>query len=428
MSFPVSEPGTVSETTGLAILGAGPTGLEAALGAAQAGYPFLLFEAGSVVASGVESWQHVRLFSPWSMNVSPRARAALSETGSEPPNTDLCPTGGQLIEAVLRPLAELPQIAPFLRLDCRVVGVSRAGLRKEDEIFSGRRAEHPFRLLVHAGRDERVVFARSVLDCTGTLAQPNPLGDGGLPAVGERSLSHRIEHRIPVPEDLARYSGRRVLLVGSGHSAQTAARELMAAEAPPRRVDWILRRDPPPIVALEGDPLPERASLARRACELLNGADDRLVAHSGWVVDSLRQTGAAGSGTIRVSLTSTTAPGSAKELEVDILLCLTGSRGDGSIFRELQAHTCWATEGPIQLAASLLGEGSADCLNQTAQGVEALLHPEPDFFILGSKSYGRNNTFLMRVGWQQVEQVMAWYEQSAVSPFADIDPAVVASS
>ena len=46
-----------------------------------------------------------------------------------------------------------------------------------------------------------------------------------------------------------------------------------------------------------------------------------------------------------------------------------------------------------------------DCLAQTSHGAETLTNPEPGLFILGSKSYGRNNTFLMRVGWEQVGEV-----------------------
>jgi len=46
-----------------------------------------------------------------------------------------------------------------------------------------------------------------------------------------------------------------------------------------------------------------------------------------------------------------------------------------------------------------------DCLAQTSHGSDTLRNPEPGFFILGEKSYGRNSTYLMRVGWQQVDEV-----------------------
>jgi hypothetical protein len=59
----------------------------------------------------------------------------------------------------------------------------------------------------------------------------------------------------------------------------------------------------------------------------------------------------------------------------------------------------------MKLAGALLGAGSSDCLTQTSHGADTLTNPEPGFFILGSKSYGRNNTFLMRIGWEQVGEV-----------------------
>ncbi len=69
------------------------------------------------------------------------------------------------------------------------------------------------------------------------------------------------------------------------------------------------------------------------------------------------------------------------------------------------SHECYATSGPMKLAATLLGETGADCLAQTSHGPDVLRDPEPGFFILGAKSYGRNSQFLLRIGWQQVDDV-----------------------
>ena len=88
-------------------------------------------------------------------------------------------------------------------------------------------------------------------------------------------------------------------------------------------------------------------------------------------------------------------------------LSLTGFSGDHRLYRQLQVHECWATTGPMKLAASLLASSSADCLEQTSHGAETLVNPEPGFFILGCKSYGSNSTYLMRLGWQQVEDVFS---------------------
>ena len=60
----------------IAVLGAGPIGLEAALYARFLGYDVLLFERGNV-AENVRQWGHVRMFSPFHMNATPLGLQAL---------------------------------------------------------------------------------------------------------------------------------------------------------------------------------------------------------------------------------------------------------------------------------------------------------------------------------------------------------------
>src|SRR3954447_20578257 len=117
----------------IAILGSGPTGLEAALAAADAGNPFTVFEAAPAVAGNVRAWGHVRLFTPWEMNVSPRMRRHLEAAGREGPGGPECPSGRELAERLLSPIAGLPEIAPHLRLGARVLGLGRRGLLKHEE-------------------------------------------------------------------------------------------------------------------------------------------------------------------------------------------------------------------------------------------------------------------------------------------------------
>jgi len=390
-------------TARIAILGAGPVGLDAALAALERGYPFTVYEAGSEPAANVRSWGHVRLFSPWSMNVSRRMARRLEEAGREVPTGDACPTGDELVERVLAPVADLPGLREHVRLGTRVVRVGRQGLLKDDAIGSGERAERPFRILLTDpdGR-EWVERADVVLDCTGTYAHPNALGDGGIPAPGERALEGRIRRMIPdVRDDAEEWSGRRILLVGAGHSAQTAARDLaeLAASRPGTRVVWSVREAEPDWNRIPDDPLPRRRELVEEAASLAAGGAPGVELRPGTAVDALEANG----GDVGVRLRR--PDGTEDEVRVDRILSLTGYVGDARIYRQLQVHECYATSGPMKLAAALLGQDSEDCLAQESQGLESLTNPEPGFFILGVKSYGRNNTFLMRVGWQQVDEV-----------------------
>jgi cation diffusion facilitator CzcD-associated flavoprotein CzcO len=387
----------------VAILGAGPTGLEAALAAAQEGYPFTVYEASDAAAGHVRAWGHVRLFTSWSMNASPRLRAALAAAGREVPDGDGCPTGAELAERLLLPAAELPAVAAGLRLGTRVLAVGREGLLKHEEIASAERARRRFRLLLGDGDGrEWVEHADVVIDATGSYGRPNSLGDGGIPAPGERALGDAVARAVPdLPREAAAWAGRTVLLVGAGHSAQTAARDLaeLARQAPGTRVVWALRRREPAWGSPPGDPLPERARLAAAAAELAAGAAPAVEAWRGVTVEALAP---AASGGVEVTLRN---GGGGERLVVDQVLALTGSVGDHALYRELQVHECYASGAPMKLAAALFGAGGGDCLAQTSHGAQTLTNPEPGFFILGAKSYGRNTTFLMRVGWQQVAEV-----------------------
>lgn len=389
----------------IAILGAGPTGLEAALAAAEGGFPFTVYEAAPEVAGNIRSWGHVRLFTPWEMNVSPRMRRHLEAAGVEVPDGAECPTGRDLADRLLAPIAALPSVAPHLRLGTRVLAIGREGLLKHEEIATEERGRRPFRLLLSdASGREWTERANVVIDATGTYGHPNTLGDGGIPAPGERSLDSlekAIRRHIPdFSREAEEWAGRTVLLAGAGHSAQTAARDLaeLARQAPGTRVIWALRNPSPAWGTHEGDPLPERARLAAEAQALAGGASPAVEAHPAVAVEEVSQQ----DGRLRVVLRNGAGP---EEVLVDRILSLTGYVGDHELYRQLQVHECYATCGPIKLSAALLGAGGGDCLSQTGHGAETLTNPEPGLFILGSKSYGRNNTFLMRVGWEQVGEV-----------------------
>jgi NADPH-dependent 2,4-dienoyl-CoA reductase/sulfur reductase-like enzyme len=387
----------------IAILGAGPTGLEAALAAAEEGFPFTVFDAAPSVAGNVRAWGHVRLFTPWAMNVSPRMCRHLAAVGTEVPDGAECPTGDELAERLFEPLAGLPEIAPNLRLGTRVLGIGREGLLKHEEIATDERGRRPFRLLLTDVTDrEWTETADLVIDATGSWGHPNTLGDSGIPAPGERSFAGEIRSDIPdFAREAADWAGRIVLLAGAGHSAQTAARELarLAEEVPGTEVIWLLRNPVPSWGTHPGDPLPERAGLAATAAALAAGASPAVKVKRGAVVEAISKP----NGRFHVVLRNGSE--TPEVVEVDRILSLTGSVGDREIYRQLQVHECYATCGPIKLAGALLGAGSSDCLTQTTHGADTLTNPEPGFFILGSKSYGRNNTFLMRIGWEQVGEV-----------------------
>ena len=397
--------------THVLIVGAGPTGLEAGLAAAEAGLDFTILEMTDGPAGNVRSWGHVRTFTPWSMNVSARAGEHLAAAGIRVPDGDQCPTGHELVWDLLRSIAELTELAPRIRYGTRVLEIGRDGLLKNDEIGTARRGETPFQVLVTQEGEESLIFADIVFDCTGNYHNPNALGRSGIHAPGERSVADSIVREVPdVIGNESDWSGHRILVVGAGYSAQTAVRDLaeLRLRHPGTEVTWAMRSQAPTLGEVENDPLGERAALVTSARGLMSAAasgtsdDPGIAVRLGRSAEVLRRTTAGIEVTLRNSLA-----GETETVVVDRIIALTGYVGDHTIYRQLQVHECWATSGPMKLSAALLASSSADCLAQTGQGADALRNPEPDFFILGAKSYGRNSTFLMRVGWQQVDEVFA---------------------
>src|ERR1700687_1516135 len=108
----------------LAILGAGPIGLEAALYARALQLPFTIYERGRP-ADHVWRWGHVRLFSIFGMNVTPLGRAAVRKQRptQEFPGDDVCLTGREHISAYLGPIAE--SLQGNLQADTLVLQIGR---------------------------------------------------------------------------------------------------------------------------------------------------------------------------------------------------------------------------------------------------------------------------------------------------------------
>ena len=89
----------------VAIIGAGPTGLAAAAHALERGIEPIVLEAGDSVGHAVRQWSHVRMFSPWVYNIDKASERLLREAGWNTPDPDHYPTGGELVEHYLEPLA-----------------------------------------------------------------------------------------------------------------------------------------------------------------------------------------------------------------------------------------------------------------------------------------------------------------------------------
>lgn len=385
------------ESLPVVIIGGGPVGLAAAAHVLARNLTPVVLEAGGRVGAGISRWAHVRMFSPWKFNVDSAAADILSRHEWALPDGDAYPTGGELVARYLEPLAATPELARHIRLNARVVAVAR---REHDLMKDGTRDHAPFVVRVDGPTGEEDIIAQAVIDASGTIEHPGPLGAAGVPALGERALTDRIFYGIPdvLGALRPRYAGRRVLVVGSGHSALNALLDLarLAETEPDTRIVWAIRR---PVVGqllggARNDQLEERGKLGARVRSLL--IEKRLELLTGFSIDRLSLDA---NGIVASSGERTAMP-------VDEVIAATGFRPDWSILSELRLDLDPAVQSPRALAP-LIDPNVHSCGTVRPHGAEELKQPDGDLFVIGMKSYGRAPTFLMLTGYEQARSVVA---------------------
>lgn len=387
-----------AEKLPVVVIGAGPVGLAAAVHLAQRGLPFVVLEAGATPGATVSEWGHVRLFSPWRYNTDVEARRLLEDAGWSLPEADHLPTGAELVDNYLRPLASHPVLEPHIRYDSRVVALSREGF---DRVRTAGRQAAPFVVRLADG-DE--LIARAVIDASGTWRQPNVLGVNGLPAHGEAEVEEFIESSLPdvLGADRDRFAGKHTLVVGAGHSAANtllALAELVGLEAD-TVVTWAVRGASPDRAFGGGDAdaLPGRGALGSGLKTLVDSGRVQLL--TGFGVRALTLTDDK-----RVEVTANGAAGE-QTLTVDRIVAATGFRPDHTIAGELRLELDPAL-GCTRELAPLIDPNLHSCGSVRPHGVDELSHPEPNYFAVGMKSYGRAPTFLMATGYEQVRSIAA---------------------
>ncbi|MCX4919874.1 NAD(P)-binding domain-containing protein [Streptomyces sp. NBC_00687] len=381
------------------VIGAGPTGLAAAAHLVERGIEPLVLEAGPAAAAAVREWSHVRLFSTWGELTDPAAEKLLAPTGWTKPDVTTYPTGADWAEYYLQPLADA--LGDRVRHGTRVTGVSRTG---RDRIVDADREAQPFVVhFTHAdGREERL-FARAVVDASGTWASPSPAGGSGLAALGEKAAADRITYRVPDLKDpavRARYAGKRTAVIGSGASAFTALAYLAdlakSDDGAGTKGVWILRRgiSGSTFGGGDADQLPARGALGLAAKAAVD--EGHADAVTGFRTETI-EPDADG----RLVLVGEDG----RRLDaVDEVIVLTGFRPDLSFLDELRLGLDERLQAPVELAP-LIDPNQHSCGTVYPHGHRELSHPEQGVYLVGMKSYGRAPTFLAMTGYEQVRSV-----------------------
>jgi thioredoxin reductase len=378
------------------VLGAGPIGLAAAAHLSKRELPFLILEKGVEVGTSMTEWGHIRMFSPWQYTVDATAVELLGDSWVSP---DLAgyPTGSDMVEQYLEPLANQPSIAPNLRFGHEVVSIHRAHMGRS---MTPNRADSP--LVVTAATESGLVRinAQAIIDATGTWTQPNPASTTGIRTDSEIAASANIEYGAP---DVAgahreRYANKRVAVIGGGHTAQNVLRALatLRSTEPETEIHWLVRRGSADSLYGSGsaDELSQRAALGSAARDLVDSGVVRP--HTGFLTHEFATTH---DGVRILSLAGGT-------VVVDEVIVATGQRPDHSITTELQIDTDPITEATRHLGP-LIDPNLHSCATVPPHGHREVGHPEPNFYTVGMKSYGRAPTFLLMTGYEQVRSVVA---------------------
>lgn len=372
----------------VAILGAGPVGLAAAAHVLERGMQPLILEQGTAEGHSIRAWDHVPMFSNWRFNIDAAAVRRLKRAGWQAPDLEAYPTGKELVEQYLKPLGQT--LAPWLRLGRHVMAVSREGI---DKVKDGGRSKASFMIETDGTAGEERHRADAVIDATDTWFQPNP-GGAGRPVPGE--VGHpRISYGMPdvTGQERERYAGRRVAVLGGGHSALGT---LIALSGLPSTTAIWLCRAFTTTRALGGgaaDQLAARGALGTDMARLVDSGSIRL--ESGFHLAAVEGS---------TPLTAVSADG--RHIEVDELVIASGFRPDLSFLRELRVALDPALECPPTLAP-LIDPNLHSCGTVRPHGAAELAHPEPGFYIAGMKSYGRAPTFLLATGHEQVRSIVA---------------------
>ncbi|GAA4529339.1 FAD-dependent oxidoreductase [Nonomuraea ferruginea] len=381
-----------SDDLPVAVVGAGPVGLAAAAHLAERGLDFVVLEAGEQAGASVAQWGHVRVFSPWKYNIDPAARRLLEADGWSAPDPEWLPTGTELIDDYLAPLAKL--FGDRIRTGAKVSAISRLGY---DRVRAAGRERAPFLIRLAGGGE---LHARAVVDASGTYATPNVLGASGLPAHGEADAADLVDHALPdvLGADRDRYAGKHVLVVGAGHSAATTLLALAQLDDTP--ITWAIRAGDAGRTygGGEADALPARGALGTRLHAHVTSGRIRLL--TGFFTHAVERDGA------RARVISRDPSGAEQAVTADRIVAATGYRPDHAIASELRLDLD-AVLGSTRALAPLIDPNAHSCGTVPPHGADELAHPEDGYYAVGVKSYGRAPTFLLATGYEQARSVVA---------------------
>ncbi len=365
----------------IAIVGAGPAGVEAALYARFLGYFVMLFDTRRVghrlLACGDQPLEQ-----PWSEVTSPLGLAAMAAqgTGKALPASDARVSYRQYVEEYLIPVARTDLLYESVQVNSPVVSISRTCCAPHQTVPLGRRSEQEFRLLIDSQqRGEYTQLADIVLDCSGLSRLPGLASGSGL-AIGERANLHEmLLGRVDVlGKQRERLSGKHALIYGRDWAACANALDIvkLSQEVPGTRATWIAPKQlgNQDLLGLPAD-IPAEFVAAAQRLATNEESDSPIGCIAAWGIEAV-QFDAAGGWRARLQVE--------EEGTLDV---------QGDVFINCRDARCdWSMVGSMPLATEVASDGSTG---------------EPHYYVMGHKAVGADTSFAVTHAFEQIKQVFA---------------------
>ncbi len=235
----------------IAVIGAGPLGIETSIYARFLGYDVMLYDIGRP-ARYVKRW-HERLLPACVQDLTtPLGWAALASQRGEDlqPPADTRWTGKQWEEEYLTPLAKTDLIYESVFFNTRVAEVGRLSFRTDEcDDFQSRCNDEFFLTLQSQLRGEYNTRADIVIDCRSARQTIAGLGVGGMKAIGQTALDGDLLTDWPLDfifDDQTRRDAlidKKIFLVGDGGQSQRFALEFVSAKwlSETAKLYWLVR-------------------------------------------------------------------------------------------------------------------------------------------------------------------------------------------
>ncbi len=285
----------------IAILGAGPLGIEAALYARFLGYHVSIFETRRV-AHRMLDWNLRPLEEPAGKITTSLGLSALQAQDPTyiPPEPGRIFNGKQYAEEYLLPLAKTDLLFDDIHFLSPVIDISR--FRVASQPIAGRFDEYPwqercndeFRILVE-GRHRGTWVSRAdcIIDCRGNRTTRVGLGPAGGLAIGEPEARKAFLEHLPGDRkfDPKQYDAKSILIAGSTQDACRTLGECLEY-AGHERLIWVLppvQSDEPEFLAKARLELSQRASPSFVMIESLGVESITLQEQGSWQVRLLKE-------------------------------------------------------------------------------------------------------------------------------------------